>query len=85
MCQPYIIIDIMSIIIKETTKKLGKKIKLERVRKEMSQEALAFSSNISTSMMSSIERGVQSPTVEKVAAIAEALDIELYKLFIFED
>lgn len=85
MCQTYIIIDIMTTIIKETTKKLGKKIKIERVRKELSQEVLAFNANISTSMMSSIERGIQSPTVEKVAAIAKALDIELYKLFIFEE
>lgn len=51
----------------------------------MTQEELAFRSGVSNNMISNVERGIQSPTVETVAAIAKVLDIELYKLFIFED
>ena len=66
------------------TYKVGVKIRIERMKKGLSQEKLAELSNIGTNSISSIERGVQSPTVETVAAIAKALDIELYKLFIFD-
>ena len=60
-------------------------IRLRRTRLSMTQEELAFRSGVSNNMISNVERGIQSPTVETVAAIAKVLDIELYKLFIFED
>ena len=70
---------------KETTAKVGLNIRLRRTRLSMTQEELAFRSGVSNNMISNVERGIQSPTVETVAAIAKVLDIELYKLFIFED
>lgn len=75
----------MSKQINEISTKVGLNIKNLRLEKGLSQEKLAFFSDTSLSMISSIELGKKSPTVEKVAAIAKALDIELYKLFIFED
>ncbi|MBP3925523.1 helix-turn-helix transcriptional regulator [bacterium] len=66
------------------TYKLGKKIKIERIKRDISQEQLAELAGVGTNTISGIERGVQSPTVETVGAIAKALDIELYKLFIFD-
>ena len=66
------------------TYKVGTKIKLERLKKRLSQEKLAELAGIGSATVSLIERGVQSPTVETVGAIAKALDIELYKLFIFD-
>lgn len=72
------------IINDETTSKVGINIKLERVRHSISQEKLAELAGLSRATMGSIERGEKSPTVVTLAAIAKALDIELYKLFIFE-
>lgn len=40
---------------------------------------------ISPTMVGHIERGEKFPIVETLAAIAKALNIDLYKLFIFED
>ncbi len=82
MCQYYIIMCMKN---KETTAKVGMNIRLRRTRLSMTQEELAFRSGVSNNMISNVERGIQSPTVETVAAIAKVLDIELYKLFIFED
>ncbi len=66
------------------TYKFAMKLKIERLKRGLSQEKLAELSNVSSSSISLIERGVQSPTVETVGAIAKALDIEIYKLFIFD-
>lgn len=82
MCQYNIIMCMKN---KETTTKVGMNIRLRRTRLSMTQEELAFRSGVSNNMISNVERGIQSPTVETVAAIAKVLDIELYKLFIFED
>ena len=63
---------------------IGRKIKNLRIDNDISQEKLAELAGIGSATVSLIERGVQSPTVETVGAIAKALDIELYKLFIFD-
>lgn len=54
-------------------KKLGKKIKLARVDKDMSQSDLAQSANIDSSHIGKIERGEVNITVETLYRIAEAL------------
>lgn len=66
------------------TYKVGTKIKIERLKKGFSQEKLAELANLGSATVSLIERGIQSPTVETVGAIAKALDIEIHKLFIFD-
>lgn len=70
---------------KLTSAKVGMNVKLWRTKRKHTQEELAFLAGISCNMLSNIERGVQSPTVEILAAIAGALNVDLYKLFIFED
>ena len=69
----------------ETSVKVGMNIKLCRIKLQLTQEELAFKAGVSRNMLSNIERGIQSPTVEILASIAKALNIDLYKLFIFED
>lgn len=54
-------------------KRLGKKIKLTRVDKDMSQSDLAQSANIDSSHFGKIERGEINITVETLYRIAEAL------------
>lgn len=69
----------------KVNKEVGMNIRLRRTKMGISQEELAYNSEISRGTMGSIERGESSPTIETLAKISNALNIELYKLFIFED
>ncbi len=70
---------------KLTTVKVGMNVKLCRTKLKLTQDELANRAGVSRNMLSNIERGIQSPTVETLAAIAGVLHIDLYKLFIFEN
>lgn len=72
-------------IFNKISPKVGMKIKLERTKKKMTQNYLADISGISQPTIGVIERGENSPSIDTVAAIANALEIELYKLFIFDE
>lgn len=67
------------------TKNFAKKIKVERIKRDLSQEKLADMAHLSRPALGSIERAESVPSIETAAALAKALDMELYKLFIFED
>lgn len=71
-------------IMYEFSKKVGQRIKIERIKKEIKQDELASMANLGRSTMGLIERGESSPTLETVKQIADALEIEVYKLFIFD-
>lgn len=66
------------------TYKVGMKIRVERMKRSLSQEKLAELSGVGVNSIGAIERGEQSPTVETLGSIARALEIELHKLFIFD-
>ncbi|MDO5381384.1 MAG: helix-turn-helix transcriptional regulator [Eubacteriales bacterium] len=53
---------------------VGNKIKLRRTEKKLSQSELAEAAEISDNFLSSIERGVISPSLETLYAISLALD-----------
>ena len=74
----------MSIKLDEIDKKVGMNIRLERTKRHIAQDGLAYMAGLSRSTMGIIERGEQSPTVQSLAKIANALDIEIHKLFIFD-
>lgn len=74
----------MKKVINNFSKKVGHKIKVERTKKDLTQEELAYAANISRSSMGLIERGESSPTIGTVKLIADALKIDVYKLFIFD-
>ena len=74
----------MKKVINNFSKKVCHKIKVERTKKDLTQEELAYAANISRSSMGLIERGESSPTIETVKLIADALKIDVYKLFIFD-
>lgn len=67
------------------TENFGKKIKLIRFKRNISQENLSEISGISRSVMGKIERGEISTTLYSVEKIAKALDIDIQKLFDFSD
>ena len=60
-------------------------IRLERVKRSISQEGLADMAGLARSTMCIVERGEQSPSVQTLTKIANALNIDLYKLFILSN
>ncbi|MFR1671568.1 MAG: helix-turn-helix domain-containing protein [Candidatus Gastranaerophilaceae bacterium] len=63
--------------------KIGMKIKLERIKLGISQEELAERAYLNKNTIGLIERGEQSPTVDTVEAIANALGLSLQEMFNF--
>ena len=68
----------------EIKKLLGKRIKEIRILRNLTQEDLSELTNIGTSSISKIESGYFHPTDENLEKIAKALNIEPYKLYMFE-
>jgi len=50
----------------------------------MSQEDLGLAAGLNRAYVGYIERGERRPSVETLASIAKVLEVELYKLFIFD-
>ena len=63
---------------------VGLKIRLTRVKENMTQEQLAEKADISSSYISAIERGKQSVSLEYVDRIAEALHVPVTELLVYE-
>ena len=61
---------------------LGKNVKFLRLRKGLTQAALAEKVDISVIFLSSIERGTKYPKADTVARLAKALDVEVFELFV---
>ena len=68
----------------EIKKLLGKRIREIRISRKMTQEKLSELTDIGTSSISKIESGHFHPTDENFEKIAKALNIEPYKLYMFE-
>ena len=60
--------------------KICLKVKFERIKKGLSQEELAFRAGVNKNTIWKIETAKVSPTVETLAKIAEALEIEFTTL-----
>lgn len=52
-----------------------------RKKRKLSQEKLAELSNLHQTYISDVERGVRNPSLKTIEKIANALDVEAYKLF----
>jgi len=55
------------------TKAFGLVLREARARAELTQERLAFKAGIHPTYLSQVERGLKSPSLEVVAALARAL------------
>ena len=66
-------------------KSLGKNIKKYRKNLNLTQEKLAEIIGIDPKNVSKIENGNNYPSSETISAIAKALNINLYELFIFDN
>ena len=58
-------------------KELGKRIRAERRRQELTQEKLAEMADISDSFMGHIERGGRTLSIETLAKLANALNLSI--------
>jgi transcriptional regulator with XRE-family HTH domain len=70
---------------KEVRAALSSNIRLLRHRRKWSQADLADKAGISITFLSDIERGNKWPFPETLSSLAEAFDIDVYKLFKPED
>ena len=66
-------------------KKIGLKIKLERIKLGLSQEDLAFKANVNKNTIGVIERAEQSPSFDTLEAIAKAFEISVQELCNFDN
>ena len=69
---------------KSLCKHFGLKVASLRKTKGLPQDEVAFMAQISTSYLSSIERGKTDVTISTVKRIAKALEVDIYELFIFQ-
>lgn len=65
--------------------RLGEQIRTLRSRAGLSGTALARSASISRSVLSRIERGLVSPSIETLARIARALGVAMAQFFLDQD
>ena len=56
---------------------LGRRVRMLRVNKSMTQDELAEQSGLSTKYIGELERGQSNPTLLTVDKIATALDVEM--------
>lgn len=62
-------------------KKLGSNVQKYRKLKKLSQEKLAENSNLHRTYISSIERGLKSPSLDVIERISNVLQVDIKKLF----
>ena len=65
-------------------KNLGLKLNYERMKKGFTQETLAEKVEVHEKYISLLETGKQNITLKTLNRIANALEIEIYKLLIFD-
>lgn len=66
-------------------KKFGINVRMYRTTQGLSQEKLAEMSNLHRTYISAVERGTRSISLDNISKIARALNIAVYKLFMFEE
>lgn len=77
----YFVIKVKNI---EYIKAFGKNLRKYRKNADLSQENLAIDADIPISQVGRIERGEVNTTISTVYVLAEALNVEVSDLFIFD-
>jgi len=62
----------------------AERLKTLRIEKQLTQEQLAKLTGLSTSFISSMERGINAPSFETLESLAKALDVPVKDLFDFD-
>jgi len=68
----------------ELRKKFGKRLKLMRKVRGLTQEQLAEKLDLSVEMVSFMERGIHAPSFETLGRLSEVLQLPVQDLFAFE-
>ena len=63
----------------------GKNVKKYRLQSKLSQEKLGELTGLHRTYISDIERGLRSISLNNIEKKSKALNVEIYKLFIFEE
>ena len=66
-------------------KQLGQKIQDLRKSKKLTQEKFSELIGIDPKNVSKIENGINYPSAETLTSIANALNVDIYELFVFKD
>ena len=70
---------------KETLlKKFGKNVKIERVKKDLTQEQLAEIMGVSQNYVASIEGGKENMSLGKILELSKSLNVDIQTLLIFK-
>ncbi len=63
------------------TKTLGEKLRKKRMERELTQEEVAYKSELDYSYYNQIENGRRNPSIEAIERIAKALGMSVKDLF----
>jgi len=66
--------------VSEFSKKICLKVQLERQKRKLSQEQLAFNAGLNRNTIGKIERGEVSPSIDSLEKIAKVLNIAFTEL-----
>ena len=69
----------------ELLKRFGKNVKIERIKKDLTQEKLAEIMDVSQNYIASIECGKANMSLAKVLELSKSLDVQMSKLLCFDD
>lgn len=64
----------------DIAKRFGVRVRTLRLKKELSQEALAAKADLDRAFLSGIERGIENPTLFTIQAIADGLSVKVAEL-----
>lgn len=68
---------------KELLKKFGKNVKIERIKKDLTQEKFAEILGVSANYLACVENGRQNMSLGKILELANALDTNIENLLKF--
>ena len=67
----------------DTIQMIGSRIAEIRKQKSLTQEALAGKMSVSPKYLSSIERGIENPTLKMLVNLADSLEVDIDQIFTF--
>ena len=75
----------MHVKTKELSARIASRVRTQRSEREWSQPELARRSALSNAMVSMVERGERTPSLDALAALAEALEVDPGTLLALDD
>ncbi len=68
----------------ELLKKFGKNVKIERIKKDLTQEQLSEIMNVSQNYIANIECGKANMSLGKILELSEYIGVNINKLLVFD-